>query len=605
MYEELCKEIEFYMNAYGNYPNIAPVEKLNIFMRKIKNLSYDIEFSNYFNQKYSRKERELFGEMLINIECIIEKNSVEDFLAGHTDIIDEKLDRCSPEMKIEGKFLNLTKNSHVLIVGSGSMPITAVVLIKYFNCKITCLDIDKHAIDLSKKWITHLALNNNVKFINYDIFDFVNYKPYTHIIITGHIFNKAKLLEHLSVYLKNDQKILLRNSSGLYREAYQAVSHFKNYEILDVINHNCKMPYASYIIRPIRQILDLTTPFYLFDLSEIRHNYNHICQLLSDCNKVFYALKANGDQTIINSMKKYAVPFEVSSIQEFHAVNSNPEYNEDIICSLPIKTEEMISELYKGGCKYFVFDCWEEYEKLARLAPDALKIIRVNIKDLSHDTIDYGMTENEFYERYNGNAFKIDGVTFYNIPNLSINHIILILERCQRILSSLSVREKILNIGGNYRFESELEPEFYTKLHKKLSSMKSMICGLKIYAEPGRTIVKSAGKIFAKVILIKKNSNKTEVFINAGIPSGILYPPRKVGLFNTYRVPTPCNIRYDFYAITCSKKLLFSIEMSYMLEENDIIVLEEMGTYSLCKSNHFHGWDLPEVKYLLEEDQKG
>ena len=135
--------------------------------------------------------------------------------------------------------------------------------------------------------------------------------------------------------------------------------------------------------------------------------------------------------------------------------------------------------------------------------------------------------------------------------------------------------------------------------------MKSKISGLTVYAEPGRTVVKSAGMIFTKVISIRKKLNKNEVYIDAGIPSGILYPPRKVGLFNSCRIPQPYNVQYEFYATTCSKKLLFSIEMSYEIMENDILILEEMGTYSLCKSNHFHGWDFPQVKYLFNESQKG
>ena len=68
---------------------------------------------------------------------------------------------------------------------------------------------------------------------------------------------------------------------------------------------------------------------------------------------------------------------------------------------------------------------------------------------MSPDTIDYGMTEKEFYEKYNGDTTKVDGGTFYNLPNLSIAQIMVILERCQHLLSLLTVHQKILNIGGN------------------------------------------------------------------------------------------------------------------------------------------------------------
>lgn len=605
MYTELLKEIEVYMRTYENCSEQTPVKELNNFMRKIKIHSSDDQFINQFNQKYTQEDKKLFGKMLLDIECIIEKNSVIDYLEGNTAIIDEKMVRCTSEMIAEGKILGLNKTSHILLVGSGAMPISAAILMNYFNCTITCLDIDEEAIYLSQKWLAKINPDNDAMFIKDDIFKITGYESYSHIIITGHIFAKDLLLKHLSAHLNNDQKILLRNSLGLYRQVYNPISSFTNYELLDVIDHNHKMPYMSYVIKPSKKINEMDTPFYLFDLATIRHNYIHICQLLKDCDKVFYALKANGEQTIVDSMKKYAVPFEVSSIGEFQIVNNDSECRSETICSLPVKSEAMITKLYKEGCNYFVFDCWDEYEKLIRLAPNAVKIVRINITDLSPDTIDYGMTENEFFEKYEYGISKVDGVTFYNIPNFSIKQIIAILERCKRLLSSLSARQKVLNIGGNYRFESDLESGFYQQLHEKITSMKNEINGLVVYAEVGRTIVKSAGMLFTRVISIRKKSKKMEIYIDAGIPSGVLYPPRKIRLFNPKRVPQPDSTRYDFFATTCSKKLLFSAELDYQIEKNDILILEEMGTYSLCKSNHFHGWELPQVKYCLSGDWKG
>lgn len=604
MYIELLKEIELYMKSYKTYIEKTSVEDLNRFMRTIKIHSNDPQFIDLLNRKYTTKQKKNLGEMLINIECIIEKNSVIDFLEGNTTIIDEKMNRCSSEMVTEGEALGLTEKSHILLVGAGAMPISAAILLKHFNCTVTCVDIDCQAIALSEIWLRKLNLNS-INFITDDIFNITDYTPYTHVIVTGHIADKNSLLTHLSFYLNSEQKILLRNSLGIYQWIYQPVTSFMNFEILDVIDHNHQMPYMSYIIKPIIKMRDIDTPFYLFDLAAIRRNYTYMCQLLKDCDKVFYALKANGEPTIINSMKTYGVPFEVSSIGEFDIVNDNSEHKSEIICSLPVKSEEMIIKLYEGGCNYFVFDCWEEYKKLAKLAPNALKIVRINITDISPNTIDYGMTENEFFDKYESHRTVVDGVTFYNIPNLSVKQIILILERCTRLLSSLSIQRKILNIGGNYRFESDLQSDFYSRLHEKLARMKQAINGLVIYAEPGRTIVKSAGMIFARVVSIRKRSGKNEVYIDAGLPSGILYPPRKIGLFNADRVPQADTIQYDFYANTCSKKLLFSTNMKYQIEKNDILILEEMGTYSLCKSNHFHGWELPQVRYCFGNNQRG
>lgn len=79
MYTELFKEIEFHMWTFKNGFEKFSVKELNGFMRKIKKLSYDNQFTDYFNQKYSLKEKKMFGKMLLNIECMIEKTVLRIF----------------------------------------------------------------------------------------------------------------------------------------------------------------------------------------------------------------------------------------------------------------------------------------------------------------------------------------------------------------------------------------------------------------------------------------------------------------------------------------------------------------------------------------------
>ena len=45
----------------------------------------------------------------------------------------------------------MTSSDHILFVGSGSMPITAFTIVKEIGAQITCVDIDKEALELSKE----------------------------------------------------------------------------------------------------------------------------------------------------------------------------------------------------------------------------------------------------------------------------------------------------------------------------------------------------------------------------------------------------------------------------------------------------------------------
>lgn len=570
------------------------IEELNTIMRTIKLNSHNQQFISEFYTKF-QKELLRIKKILLTMECFIEKNSVVSYLNGNTSIIDEKIKRCTPDMISEIIPLKINSKSHILFVGPGAMPLSVAVLKQHYNCKVTCLDMDSEALSLAQKWLSLLGCNENIAYVNNDIFQVKDFNAYTHIFITGHINDKNKLLKNLSFHIKN-QRILVRNSSGLYQKIYDVLTDVDEYLIENIINHGNNMPYISVILKKFSINRSTPTPTYYFSLNTIKDNYNELCQALSVCDKVFYALKANGEKTIIEFLQQQNIPFEISSLGEFNTVH-NLNQNSEFICSLPIKSSEMIQTLYENGCKYFVFDDWKEYQKLRELAPQALKIVRISITDISPTAIAYGMSENDFLSKYKAEYNDIAGVTFYNSPNSSTQHILKILKRCAQVLHEIINSNLILNIGGNYRFAEEVDDNFYIHLRQYLYELKEEFHNLTIYAEPGRTIVKSAGHIVSKVIFVQKHSETYDIFLDAGLPTGILYPPTRVSLLNPARFPQTHNVECNFYGITCSKKLLFSKKLSYLPMENDLLVLEEMGTYSLCKANHFHGWDTPSIIY--------
>lgn len=593
-YENIINQIDWYI--FKDNAGSKSEEELNQFMRLVKQSVFDEDFAQFFNKQYDSVEKQQIGEHLLKIECMVEKETIKNYLDGDTSIIDEKLGRCTPDMIEEGKALCVNAQSHVLLVGSGAMPISGMVLHQQFHCKITCLDFDQDALAIAKQWIDQLDAGDAFFYLCNDIFTLTDFKQYSHFLITGHIFGKNRLLQYLLPYL-GKQKILLRNSRGLYRYVYDCATHFSGYKMACAVDHGIKMPYISYVLEAYGDLPDVATPYYSFDLTKIKKNYRHMCRLLSQCDHVFYALKANGEKTIVQSMESYKVPFEISSLGELNIVKESAGTDFSIICSLPVKSSDMIKEMYNNHCKYFVFDSWNEFYKLNNFAPDALKILRIKITDISETAIDYGMTEKEFYNIFDPFSMKVDGVTFYNIPNISKKQLSDILKRCSDILAHLRQRPRILNIGGNYRFESDLEPGFYDGLKQILSTLKKDMEDLVVYAEPGRTIVKSAGQIVTKVISVRQQPDVYEIFLDAGIPSGILYPPTRIALLCPAKIPTPHNVTCRFFAVTCSKKLLFEAHMDFLPDENDLLLLEDMGTYSVCKSNHFHGWTLPGIQY--------
>lgn len=337
----------------------------------------------------------------------------------------------------------------------------------------------------------------------------------------------------------------------------------------------------------------MDTPYYEFDLNKIEENF-HILHETIHPDSFFYALKANSEIEILKALKSCDSNFEVASTGEYLKLKRIGVSPSNIICSSPIKTEEMILFLYKEGVRYFVFEDFNEYVKLCNLASNAKKILRINITHILPETIDYGMTKNDLQYLLNQKyitASNIDGITFYVTKNKNINRILSVLKYCEEIINIIGYN-KILNIGGNYRLPHEVGSDFYKKLSIKLNNIR-LKYGYIIYIEPGRSIVKNSGKLVTKIIDIKMNKN--QIFLDSGLPTGISYCPNYIiNISEKFETPPK---KYDFFDITCSHKLLFSTELSFKISIGDILAFLNFGSYSICKSSNFHGWEKPQCIY--------
>lgn len=342
------------------------------------------------------------------------------------------------------------------------------------------------------------------------------------------------------------------------------------------------------------------TPQYIFDSKIIIDSYNHMCKCLKHCD-VYYALKANSEMEILGVLNSVQAKFEIASegeLQKLINLNVSPDR---IICSLPIKKEEMIKTLYEYGCKYFVFDCIEELEKIKKNAPESIKILRIYINDIIKNNIPFGMELHDVDRNIQKNSdFKeyIDGITFYLRKNYNYDNLEKVLDKCEEIFKKLeNDRVRYLNIGGNYRPEMQAEVLFYENLNDRLLSLVDSY-NLKLIAEVGRSVVKFSGKLYTRVELIKSRGEYSEIFIDAGLPTGISYAPKKINVVNRVDSNMESSHKYQFYGVTCSHALLFEIELMSKLQLGDILEFEDYGSYSICKHSNFHGWYKPLITLI-------
>lgn len=338
----------------------------------------------------------------------------------------------------------------------------------------------------------------------------------------------------------------------------------------------------------------MKTPYYSFRKEKITANYLCFKDILF-VDKLFYALKPNGEEEVLNVLNEVNANFEVASVGEFKKLKNIGVESNRIICSLPIKPVEWLKELYDAGVDYFVFDNIDEYNKLRKYAPRSRKIIRIDINDIVQDTIEYGISFDSFMKYSDCQLSDISGITFYISHNHRIDKLLKVLDYCDVILGYLG-HNKIINIGGNYRLPHDLETGFYERLNRRLKGLKQKHKCV-IYAEPGRSIVKDAGSLITRVECVKAKDRVIYVYIDAGIPTGISYAPQVIKNIEGSGDVASEEQTYHFYDITCSHRILFTYRTKEVYSVGDILELKDFGCYSISKASQFHGWDLPAVVY--------
>ncbi len=117
-------------------------------------------------------------------------------------------------------------------------------------------------------------------------------------------------------------------------------------------------------------------------------------------------------------------------------------------------------------------------------------------------------------------------------------------------------------------------------------------------AEIGRSIVKHAGRLYCRVMLVKQREGHDEVFLDTGLPGGVSHGPTFVRLLSSQRGKTNCDERrYKFYGNTCCHTCLFTADLKFRPIQDDILELGGMGAYTVCKMSSFHGMAATPVVY--------
>jgi len=364
------------------------------------------------------------------------------------------------------------------------------------------------------------------------------------------------------------------------------------------------------------------TPLVVVDHKALRENYAQFRKYLPRV-QVYYAVKANSDPAIVQTLYDAGASFDVASVAEFLNVHTKikhlPEKEQQdfiwdrIIYANPIKAIEtlVLLEPYKPLVTY---DNHDEVMKIARHAPHsglALRIRVPNTGSMVELSSKFGALPGEAVDLIafaHNNKLEVEGLSFHvgsqcmNPKNYSDA-----LHLAAGIFDEAKSRGfqlKLLDIGGGFPAHYDATVPPFTRVARIINAELDRLFPepIEILAEPGRFLVASAATAVAQIIGKAIRGGKLCYYINDGVYhtfSGQIFDHAQYPLKSFKKGPTQiCSV----FGPTCDALDTISLtEELPDLEIGDLLYAENIGAYSAASSTSFNGFPPAKVVHVNQE----
>lgn len=355
------------------------------------------------------------------------------------------------------------------------------------------------------------------------------------------------------------------------------------------------------------------TPLFVMDHDELRRNYAMFRKYLPRV-QAYYAVKANPDPAIVETLYKAGASFDVASMPEFMIVyeqikNLPPKQRQNwiwdkIIYANPIKANETLRELdtYKALVTY---DNVEEIRKIKTFAPHSGLVLRLKVSNtgaMVELSSKFGASSGEAVDlilEADKAGLVVEGLSFHvGSQTTNFDNFVQAINLAASVFKEAKDRGytkmNLLDMGGGFPapYDSTVRPfrELADKINAELERLFPE--DIQILAEPGRFMVATAGTAVSKIIGKAVRDGKLCYYIDDGVYhtfSGIIfdhchYHPQsfKKG------APQICTV----FGPTCDALDVISMSENLppTLERGDLLYTKDIGAYSIASSTPFNGF---------------
>jgi ornithine decarboxylase len=361
------------------------------------------------------------------------------------------------------------------------------------------------------------------------------------------------------------------------------------------------------------------TPIVVVDHDAVRANYAAFKRHLPRV-QAYYAVKANPEPAIIQTMYRAGASFDVASMQEFMLVHGCIERLpakeqqdfiwDKIIYANPVKPKETLRELdqYKP---LVTCDNLLELQKIKAHAPHAGVVIRLRVPNtgsMVELSSKFGCDPGDAVDLVDaafGMGLVVEGLSFH-VGSQCTNFLNFVqaMNMAAAVMNEAKSRGhalKILDIGGGFPAPYHRDVKPIEELAARINAEIDRLFGadVELIAEPGRFMVATAATAVARVIGKTRRDGKTCYYVDDSVYhsySGIIFDHCQYHLKALREGPTEiCAV----FGQTCDG--LDTISLSEELPDlglDDLVYAVNMGAYASASATHFNGFPPAKVVHV-------
>lgn len=365
----------------------------------------------------------------------------------------------------------------------------------------------------------------------------------------------------------------------------------------------------------VEELLELVerngTPLFILDHKILRENYRIFKKYLPRV-QCYYAVKANSNQQIIETLFHEGSSFDVASYHEFmqvyqyikHFEKKDKKYYvwDKIIFSNTIKDRTTLRRI-KEYKPLVTYDNIAEVKKIKEYCDTAGLVLRLKVPDTGSQVemsskfgAEPGEAQDLIQQAFDA-GLTVEGISFHvGSQCTNFNNYTEALAITSEIFHS--ARKKgfnlnLIDIGGGFPVPYDPQVPEFEKLANILNSEFKRLFpdDIQILAEPGRFIVATAAVLVSEIIGKARRDGKVFYHVNDGVYhtfSGVVYDhwiPNfkafKEGNSEICAVVGPTCDSFD--------KISLSVELPGNLEVGDYLLTDNIGAYSIASATKFNG----------------